>query len=63
MKTLCKVLAKDTERVAKANELLERSKDCLKRWAGRYASSGNAIAHVKETKLLMQEIDEWILTI
>ena len=41
--------------------LLERIKKCLHRWASRYAESAHAKAHVKETKLLEQEIDEWLL--
>lgn len=41
--------------------LLERIRSCLKRWATRYASSPHATEHVKETKLLIQEIEERLL--
>ena len=46
-----------------ADELvfLTRVKMCLRRWAERFAQSPHAVAHVKESLLLMQEIDERIL--
>jgi len=50
-------------RVADAaeQELLRRVKVCLHRWASRYAGSTHSQAHVKETLLLEQEIDDWLL--
>ena len=39
--------------------LYVRLRDCLKRWAARYADSAHAQRHVKETRLLMQELDAW----
>jgi len=41
--------------------LMHRIKKCLHRWASRYAASPHAKAHVKETQLIEQEIDEWLL--
>jgi len=49
------------KRFGAAHDVMERSRDCLKRWAARYADSEHSRLHVKETKLLMQEIDEWLL--
>lgn len=42
-------------------DLLERIRACLKRWATRFAASPHAVAHVKETLLLIQEIEERLL--
>jgi hypothetical protein len=41
--------------------LMTRIKLCLHRWASRYAASEHAKQHVKETRLLEQEINEWLL--
>ena len=40
---------------------LTRIRDCLKKWAARYAQSDHARKSVKETNLLVQEIDERLL--
>jgi len=42
-------------------DMLTRVRANLKRWAARYAASEHAKAHVKETLLLVQEIDERLL--
>ena len=42
-------------------ELLTRIRACMTRWAARYAASDHAQKHVKETRLLIQEIDEQLL--
>jgi hypothetical protein len=39
--------------------ILLRSRDCLKRWAARYAESDHAKKHVAETRALMADIEEW----
>jgi hypothetical protein len=41
--------------------LLHRIRGNMKRWAGRYTDSDDSQKHVKETRLLIQEIDELIL--
>lgn len=47
--------------IADARDIMERASDCLKRWQARYAASEHAQKHCKETRLLMQEIGEWLL--
>ena len=42
-------------------ELLQRIRACMNRWASRYAEAEHAKKHVKETRLLIQEIDEILL--
>jgi hypothetical protein len=51
--------------LAACNEvvLLRRIRDCLTRWAARFAFSPHAAAHVKESRLLIQEINERLGTI
>ena len=44
-----------------SESLLLRIRDNMKRWSSRYAESEHAQKHVKETRLLIQEIDEVIL--
>lgn len=52
----------DAEKAARIEtELLPRIRACLNRWATRYAESEHAKAHVKESRLIIQEIDEIIL--
>jgi len=41
--------------------LLQRSRDCLKRRAQRYASSYSASDRVKETRALVAAIDDFFL--
>jgi hypothetical protein len=41
--------------------LMTRLKLCLHKWAAKYAGTSHAKEHVKQTVLLEQEIDEWIL--
>lgn len=43
------------------DELLIRIRKCMNRWAARYAEAPHAKEHVRETRLLMQEIDEELL--
>jgi hypothetical protein len=40
--------------------LLKRIRDCLKRWASRYAGSDHAKRHVIETAGIIQEIDAYL---
>lgn len=44
------------------SELLMRIRGCMKRWSARYAGSDHAKKHVIETALLIQEIDELIVS-
>jgi hypothetical protein len=41
--------------------MLVRVRNVLYKWAGRYAPSAHAKEHVRETCLLVQELDEWLL--
>jgi len=59
---LISISVKDAEKAAKVEtELLPRIRMCMHRWASRYAASEHAQKHVRETRLLIQEIDEVIL--
>lgn len=47
--------------IRRAVEIMLRVRTCMHRWRARYAQSDAAREHVRETNLIIQEIDDYLL--
>lgn len=57
--TVVRIVKADT--LEEAQRIMVDARECLKRWAARYAKTTHAQKHVVQTNLIMEQIDLWVL--